>query len=273
MFDFFRPKPISKKKLFEIHHGTTRSVILFHKWAIKIPHLKSYKGFLKGLLANMTERSIWHCCPNYFLPVIWSMPLGLVVVMPRVKATKQVTWYLHAFMADLFHANNDDNDEALNARRYCEYIPSNVAMYKGKPVCIDYGTYIHPDVTEKELDGEMYYLKLKTRNLVEEKFGPQDWSHYGNQENILVVQESAEVCLELLDIPTFTANVESKDRKLPHGLLAMEKANEGSVIRVSRRGSAPGSESLGDNNVIPRNVPTQRRPIPVEAIQTTVVLN
>lgn len=261
-----------KDGILEIHHGTTRTVILFYKWAIKIPLVKEYKGFLKGLLANLNERTIWKLCPNYFLPVLWSLPLGLVVVMPRVKSTKQATWYLHAFMADLFHANNDDNGEALTARRYCEYIASNVAMYKGKPVCIDYGSYIYPDATERELDGELYYLKLKTKKLVEEKFGPQDWSHYG-KENIQHLEKSAEVCLELLDIPKFTANVQSKDRQSAHGLLACETGMVRQNPRTIKPGDSQCDKSLGQHNAVTRDVQIQGRPIPNEAIQATVVLN
>lgn len=210
--------PRKKDAILEIKHGTTRTVILFHKWAIKIPLLKRYKGFLKGLLANLNERSIWHVCPNYFLPVLWSMPLGLVVVMPRVKTTGQATWYLHAFMADLFHPNNDDNQEALDARRYCEYIASNFAMYKGKPMCIDYGTYVHPDVTEAELDREMFFLKVITRNQVEKIYGEQDWSHYGQQTSIQPEEKPAAVCLELLDIPTFAPHVENPGGNAAYGV-------------------------------------------------------
>lgn len=151
--------------------GTTRWVFLTKKYAIKIPSLSSWRSFLDGLLANMRERQLSPLCPKYFLPVLSASRFGLYVVMPRVKTTKQATWYLHAFMADLFHADNDDHDQALTARRYCEYIASNVALYKGIPVCIDYGTYTPSIATEAELDSEMYYLKLRTRDLVEKLEG------------------------------------------------------------------------------------------------------
>ena len=130
-----------KGKFFEIHHGTTRTVFLIGKYACKVPSLKgSYYDFVRGIIANILERDNSPRCPNYFLPVLWSLPLGLLVVMPRVRPIKLSTWYFRAFLADLFHANNDNNTEAILARKYCEYVPMNYALYKGRPYCIDYGT-------------------------------------------------------------------------------------------------------------------------------------
>lgn len=261
----------SKQEFLAVKHGTTRTVILIGKYAIKIPQLKSWKGFLKGFLANMNEKAIHHLCPNYFLPVLWASRAGFVVIMPRVKINTAATWYLHAFMADLFHANNDNNTEALTARRYCEYIANNVAMYKGKPVCIDYGTYVHPDATESELDGEMYYLKLETKRLVEEIFGEQNWDKYG--ETLQPVEEPYQVCLELLDIPKFTTHVESRRSQLPHALLEVEKGNEGQVIRTAKPGDPPSDKPLGYHSSLPRRVSVSGRGVPNEAVKAPVVLD
>lgn len=155
-------------KFFEVHNGTTRTVFLIGKYAVKIPVLNSWRGFLKGLLANCNERNIWHLCPNYFIPVLWSLPGGWLVCMPRARTTtKEGPWY-YCFMADLFHGDNDDITEALTARRYCEPFYKNIGWYKGKPICIDYGTHCIPDNTEEALNSELFYLKVKTTRLNEE---------------------------------------------------------------------------------------------------------
>jgi hypothetical protein len=65
--------------------GCTRIVILTKQYAIKVPNVCDYRMFLNGLLANLTE-SLWRrwpcaeCCP-----VLFALPFGLMVVMPRVR--------------------------------------------------------------------------------------------------------------------------------------------------------------------------------------------
>lgn len=206
-------------KLFEVHSGTTRIVFLIGKYAIKIPVLNSWRGFLKGLLANVNERNIWHLCPDYFLPVLWSLPGGWLVCMPRVKAfSVDHPWY-YCFMGDLFHPDNDDNDQALTARRYCEAFYKNIGWYKGKPICIDYGTYCDPRTTEEYVNGELFYYKIKTRRLVEEQedvpYTPEEVSA---TVPVQVTQRSAILDLDGLDIPSFTATLESTNRNLAYEL-------------------------------------------------------
>lgn len=68
----------------EIKKGTTRVVILTSKYAFKFPAIYSWRLFLHGLLANMQETDFWCQLKSYKLcPVLFSLPLGFLVVMPR----------------------------------------------------------------------------------------------------------------------------------------------------------------------------------------------
>lgn len=121
--------------------GSTRIVILTKKFAIKIPRFGDMEYFISGMLSNLRERRLHKECPNYFCPVLFSIP-GLLLVMPRVKTLEKAPTMVHAFMFDLFHDCNNRNREAQIARGYCEYAYVNYGFYKGKVVAIDYGTYV-----------------------------------------------------------------------------------------------------------------------------------
>lgn len=204
-------------KFFEVHIGTTRMVFLIGKYAIKIPVLNSWRGFLKGLLANCNERSIWHLCPNYFIPVLWSLPGGWVVCMPRARTSaKEGPWY-YCFMADLFHGNNDDITEALTARRYCEPFHKNIGWYKGRPICIDYGTHCIPDNTEETLNSELFYLKVKT-NLLKEEL-----NNATNITEVQHVQKPAALAMVYHDLSVSAAKHERLHRLKSTGVLEMEE--------------------------------------------------
>jgi hypothetical protein len=69
----------------KLTNGTTRSVILTRRWAIKIPCVVyGLKNFLFGLLANMQEVS-WSGFEDRLCPVKFSLPYGFLVVMPLCK--------------------------------------------------------------------------------------------------------------------------------------------------------------------------------------------
>ena len=67
----------------KIINGSTRTVILTKKYAIKIPYIGKYKNFLYGLLANKSEVRFNKLKDNRLCPVIFYVPFGLTVVMPR----------------------------------------------------------------------------------------------------------------------------------------------------------------------------------------------
>ncbi|MCM5689520.1 hypothetical protein CN140_02645 [Sinorhizobium meliloti] len=68
------------------HNGATRTVILTRRYALKLPSFKSWRLFLQGLLANMQEREFGKAERDGLCPVLFSIPGGLLVVMPRCSA-------------------------------------------------------------------------------------------------------------------------------------------------------------------------------------------
>lgn len=188
-------------KFFQVERGSTRTVILVGKYAIKIPLFESFNTLFKGLTANNNERRMAHTAPKYFIPVLFSIP-GLLVVMPRARVCSLPNWMVRSFMADIFHPSNDECDEAKTARMYCEYINANYGMYKGKPMCIDYGTYLPPIVQREDMKREYDLMDWDIRD----QLGIVDES----KSSIQMVQESTELSLVRLDIPTFIINAKSQ---------------------------------------------------------------
>jgi hypothetical protein len=73
-------------KSFEINRvGCTRIVFLTRKYAFKIPNVTEYRLLLHGLLANLQECTFSAAQWPELCPVLFSLPLGLLVVMPRVR--------------------------------------------------------------------------------------------------------------------------------------------------------------------------------------------
>lgn len=215
-------------KFFGIAKGTTRVVLLIGKYAVKFPLMSSWTSFATGWVANLTEKRVSAVCPNYFLPIKWASWSGLFIVFPRVKVVRQDNWLPKAFLTDLHDQANDDNDEALVARRYCEYLPANYAMYMGRPVCIDYGTRMEPRNVEETLNMELTYWRHKLDVKIN---GPEVankrpfWDVESKDEDcveVSVSKSTSTLDIEQLDIPAFTANVESALVERTHGLVGVE---------------------------------------------------
>lgn len=70
-----------------LRSGSTRWVLLIGRLAFKIPSLHSWKNFLWGLLANMQEVEFSKCIDmkHKLCPIKFYVPLGLLVVMPKVR--------------------------------------------------------------------------------------------------------------------------------------------------------------------------------------------
>lgn len=87
----------------EIKGGCTRSVLLIGKYAIKIPRLNyGWQLFLKGLLANMQEVHFSTMKDERMAPVIFSIPGGFLLVMPRCKAISKYD-FLKVLNISYFH--------------------------------------------------------------------------------------------------------------------------------------------------------------------------
>lgn len=74
----------------KIKQGMTRIVFLVGDKAYKIPNFtKGWKLFLYGFLSNMQEVE-YSGRSSAFCPVLFSLPFGLLVVMPRVEPILEI---------------------------------------------------------------------------------------------------------------------------------------------------------------------------------------
>lgn len=71
---------------FEVKSGASRTVLLIHSYAFKLPRIGGgWRAFLLGLLSNLRERELGRKREEHLCPVKFSVPGGWLVVMPRVK--------------------------------------------------------------------------------------------------------------------------------------------------------------------------------------------
>ena len=111
--------------------GVTREVILTRRYAIKIPKLiYGWHKFLCGLLANMQERQFAGAGWPQLCPVIFSLPGGWLVVMPRAEMLSDAEWC--AFDAKAFC---ETGDYVIPA----EFKQDSFGKVDGRIVAIDYG--------------------------------------------------------------------------------------------------------------------------------------
>lgn len=115
---------------FQCKRGATRNVFLVGKYAIKIPRIYSWRTFLNGLLANLTEREFSSMCPQMLARVYYADILGLVIVMERAdKVLHNDTRRVRAFFQSC-------EDLGLPA----DWNPWNIGVFGKKWKLIDYGT-------------------------------------------------------------------------------------------------------------------------------------
>ena len=76
--------------------GPLRRVFLLGPLAVKVPRLSPWPSFLEGLSKNLREvafRDDPDCpCRSSLCPVVFSAPLGLAVVMARVRPLTDGEW-------------------------------------------------------------------------------------------------------------------------------------------------------------------------------------
>lgn len=65
--------------------GTSRLVVLTSHSAFKLPRPDRWRRLLTGLLANLDEVNLSRQNLPRLCPVKWSLPGGLLVVMPRAE--------------------------------------------------------------------------------------------------------------------------------------------------------------------------------------------
>ena len=115
-----------------IKQGSARNILLTKHYAIKMPRLVEWRLFLYGLLANMQEAQFWrYLHSDKLCPVLWSLPGGLLLVMPRAAAFSRED---HAAL---------DFDAFVDAGTWVvpvEDKQDSFGWYCGRIVAIDYGS-------------------------------------------------------------------------------------------------------------------------------------
>lgn len=117
----------------KIERGSTRTVILTKKYAIKIArfwHVSKghrWKMFLRGILANIDEKFWWNCAykKEKLCPVLWKSPLGTILVMRRAESLKEFEYDKEAFKLIFENLPLDNKIE-------------NFGKIKNKVVLVDY---------------------------------------------------------------------------------------------------------------------------------------
>lgn len=106
-----------------IEKGTTRTVFLIGKYAIKVPRFwhkqpgHKWKMFLRGILANIDEHFWWKCAykKEKLCPVRFKSPLGLILVMDRAEPLKDYEYDKDAF--DFIFENLPLDNKIINFGR------------------------------------------------------------------------------------------------------------------------------------------------------------
>lgn len=121
-------------------HGSTRSVLLIGKYAIKFPTVKHWRNFLQGILCNDTEYSFSHLDTPLLAPVLWCSWGSIVIVMPRAEVKSYDAEDRFAFVDEFWklveevEGLNKDTIKNIVENKVC-----SIGMINGKPVAIDYG--------------------------------------------------------------------------------------------------------------------------------------
>ena len=115
----------------KIYHGATRMVFLIGGYAFKLPSFKEWRLFLHGLLANMQEVVFSKTGWPELCPVLFHLPLGLLVVMPRCQPLTGEEF--NKFDYDKFTIHDD------YVLTYIENKPDSFGILNGKIVAVDYG--------------------------------------------------------------------------------------------------------------------------------------
>jgi len=128
-----------------VERGATRVVVLAGRWAFKFPTpVYGWRNFLYGLLANMQERMFATTGWPELCPVLFSLPGGWIVVMPRCESLRVDG----AWVDPVPHWWGDEGpDEAWWAAftQRAEYeVPvehkaDSLGLLNGRIVAVDYG--------------------------------------------------------------------------------------------------------------------------------------
>ena len=114
----------------QFKQGASRYVFLIGSYAIKIPRCSAWNLFLHGLLANMQEQTFWQARWVQLCPVLFRVPGGFLIVMPRCEP---ITVPLSR---DEYLAFVEQADYTVPV----EHKQDSFGIYQGRLVAIDYGS-------------------------------------------------------------------------------------------------------------------------------------
>lgn len=115
--------------MFNLKYGSTRTVILIGKYAIKFPSTVSLKLFLNGWIANIQEWE-WHTVSDKLCPVKHNF-LGLIIVMERCYPLER---------KEFFELNFNEFVEESGIILPIENKMDSFGKLKDKVVAVDYGS-------------------------------------------------------------------------------------------------------------------------------------
>jgi hypothetical protein len=109
--------------------GHNRLVLLVGRWALKFPTpVRNWRDFLYGLLNNINETHRSRSGNQALCPVLWSVPGGFLVVMPRVRVFSEEEYTPEQARA-FAEANSVPG----------EHKADSYGLLNGRVVCVDYG--------------------------------------------------------------------------------------------------------------------------------------
>jgi len=124
----------------KITDGITRTVFIFNKFVIKIPTFKQYNLFLRGLLANLNEKS-FSGIHSDLARVYWCCGLGFLLIMERAEVIDNdggkwgSCWHFIKMLEEKY------KDDKLKSFLLSDCKPSNWGLIGDRLVKIDYGEY------------------------------------------------------------------------------------------------------------------------------------
>jgi len=110
----------------ELKRGANRIVWLVGNWALKLPRLQSWRGFLFALINNQTE--VERQGPGY-CPVVFWIPGGWLTVQRRAEPLTRLEW-------ELFDSSRFIRAYGLQG---VETKPCSFGKVDGQIVAVDYG--------------------------------------------------------------------------------------------------------------------------------------
>jgi hypothetical protein len=120
-----------------ICYGTTRTVVLIHQWAIKVPSFVEWRLFLHGLLANMQEAKFSKTGWPQLCPVLWAIPGGWLLVMRRAEPMSREQFDTFDYAQWIKGGNDlDDGEWVIPVEEKLD----SFGYVDGRLVAVDYGS-------------------------------------------------------------------------------------------------------------------------------------